>query len=175
MELKIAENGVLLIDNAHIIYTHFSGVADEYHREGERDFKLIIPSEEMADILANNKNKDGVGWNVNVKPPRTEEDDPFFTMKVKLAFRDRIDGNGEKYTTGPNIYLVSGNKRKKLTKEDVGILDDISIANVSMDVRPYDGFVQGKPFRSAWLNSMEVVQNIDRFEAKYAEEEFPEE
>ena len=50
------------------------------------------------------------------------------------------------------------------------MLDEIDIASVNMDLRPYDWEVNGKTGRSAYLQAMEVTQNIDRFGAKYAEE-----
>lgn len=55
------------------------------------------------------------------------------------------------------------------------MLDDIDIASVSLDIRPYDSEVNGQYYRTAYLQSMKVVQNIDRFAAEYAEEEYPEE
>ena len=50
-----------------------------------------------------------------------------------------------------------------------GSLDNIDIVNVSLDIRAYDWEVNGKTGRTAYLQAMEVTQNIDRFAAKYAE------
>ena len=41
-----------------------------------------------------------------------------------------------------------------------------------MDIRPYDDVVNGKPFRAAYLVSMEVVQDLDRFAAEYERERY---
>ncbi len=57
----------------------------------------------------------------------------------------------------------------------VSIVDEIDIRSVNLDVRPYDWEVNGKTGRTAYLQSMEVIQEIDRFAARYAEEESPEE
>jgi len=44
-----------------------------------------------------------------------------------------------------------------------------------MDIRPYDDVVNGKPFRAAYLASMEVTQDLDRFAAEYEREDEAEE
>ena len=56
----------------------------------------------------------------------------------------------------------------------MGLIDDIDILSVDMDIRPYDWEVNGKTGRTAYLQSMEVVQEVDRFAARFAEEEHPE-
>lgn len=155
--------GFLQIDEARIVWRNFSGAPSKYNREGDRNFALVIPNEEIADALANDKNQYGVGWNVKVRPPRNEDEDPFRFLPVKVKFNDK----------GPNIYLKTGNRMNRLDEESVACLDDVEIANVDLDIRPHDSEVNGKPFRSAYLKSICVTQNIDRFAARYAEEEYP--
>ena len=55
------------------------------------------------------------------------------------------------------------------------MLDRIDISSVDMDLRPYDWDVNGKTGRTAYLQSINVIQDIDRFSARYTEEEYPEE
>ena len=55
------------------------------------------------------------------------------------------------------------------------MLDDIDILSVDLDIRPYDNEINGKPFRSAYLQSIFVTQEVDRFASRFAEEEYPEE
>ena len=57
----------------------------------------------------------------------------------------------------------------------VPMLDDIDICSVNLDIRPYDWEVNGKTGRTAYLQAMKVIQEIDRFAAEMAEEEYPEE
>ena len=45
------------IDDARITYKNFMGVGDKFNREGDRNFALIIPTEGIADELANDKNE----------------------------------------------------------------------------------------------------------------------
>lgn len=151
MELTIAPNGVLQIDDARIIFRNFAGKEDKYNREGDRNFALLIPDREIADQLVDE------GWNVKIKPGRDEDDDEFIYLPVTVKFNDR----------GPNCYLISGRAERRLTEESVGIIDDIDISSVNLDIRPYDWEVNGKTGRKAYLSSIEVFQEIDRFGAKY--------
>ena len=156
MKLTFAENGYLIIDDARIIFRNFSGTESKYNRKGDRNFALVIDSQEICDALVKDVNKYGVSWNVKIRPPREEGDTPFMYMPVKVNMEGK----------GPNIYLKSGDNTRKLTTNNVGILDDIEIESVDLDIRPYDNVVNGKPYRSAYLQAMHVTQRIDRFEAR---------
>lgn len=160
MNLTFAPNGILQIDDARITYRNFAGRADKYNREGDRNFTLIIPDQDICDALLNDTNEYGVGWNIKIKAPREEGDNPFMTLKVKVKFNGR----------GPAVYLKTGDKVNKLDEATVGILDEIKIASVDLDIRPYDDIVSSKPFRAAYLHSIHVTQGItDRFAERYAE------
>lgn len=159
MELTFAPRGILQIDDARIAFRNFRGEGDKFNREGDRNFVLIIPTEEIADALTKE------GWNVKIRDPREEGDTPFMYLPVKVKFNDR----------GPQVYLVTGGRRNRLDEETVAMLDDIDIINVNLDIRPYDWEVNGKTGRTAYLQAIEVFQEIDRFAARYAEEENPRE
>lgn len=159
MELVFAPRGILQINDARIMFRNFRGEGDKFNREGDRNFVLIIPNEEIADALAKE------GWNVKIKDPREEGDTPFMYLPVKVKFNDR----------GPQIYLITGERHNRLDENSVAILDDIDILSVNLDIRPYDWEVNGKTGRTAYLQAIEVFQEIDRFAARYAEEENPRE
>lgn len=199
MELTFAPRDVLQIDDARLIFKNFRGEATKYNNEGNRNFALIIPSRDLTayevdsflethedaklvkgeepvlmyegnEIVTIDDALMALGWNVKIKPPRDEDDDPFIYLPVKVKFNDR----------GPNIYLHTGANRNKLDEETIGCLDVIDIVSVDMDIRPYDWVIQEgtpneKSGRTAYLQSMRVVQEIDRFAERYAEEEYPEE
>ena len=110
--------GVLQIEDARIIYRNFGGEASKYNREGDRNFAVIIPNQEICDQLT------AEGWNVKIKPPRDEDDTPFMFLPVKVKFNNR----------GPNIYVQSAGNVKRLTEETVGMLDEIDIQSVDMDL-----------------------------------------
>ena len=156
MNITFAPRGILQIDDAIIIYRNFSGAPSKFNREGDRNFALVIPDQETADRLIAD------GWNVKIKS-RGEDEDPFMFLPVKIKFNDR----------GPNVYLKTGSRVNKLDEESVSCLDDVDIMSVDLDIRPYDWDVNGKSGRTAYLQSISVTQNIDRFAARFAEEECP--
>ena len=86
-------------------------------------------------------------------------------LPVKVKFNDR----------GPNIYLRTGSRQVKLDKVSIDCLDNIDISSVDLDIRPYNWEVNGKTGMTAYLQGMEVVQEVDRFVERLAEDEFPEE
>ena len=147
MRITYAPRDILQIDDARIIYRNFAGRGDKYNREGDRNFAVVIPDEEMVNELTN------LGWNVKIKPPREDGDTPFMFLPVKVKFNDR----------GPNVYLKTGNVQNRLDEESVGLLDNIDIIGVDLDIRPFDWDVNGKQGRTAYLQSIRVVQDVDRF------------
>lgn len=147
MRITFVPRDILQIDDARIIYRNFAGRGDKYNREGDRNFAVVIPDEEMAAQLTD------LGWNVKIKPPREDGDAPFMYLPVKVKFNDR----------GPNVYLKTGDRQNRLDEESVGLLDNIDIIGVDLDIRPYDWSVNGKEGRTAYLQSIRVVQDVDRF------------
>ena len=153
MQVKFRKD-ILEIEDARIIYRNFEGVASKFNREGDRNFEVIVQNDEIKDILVE------AGWNVKIKPPRDEDDTPFMFIPVKVKFNNR----------GPAAYLRSGETVTRLNEETIGILDEIDIQSVSMDLRPYDWDVNGKTGRTAYLQAINVIQNIDRFGDMYSQE-----
>lgn len=162
MKINFASRGVVQIDEARIIYRNFAGAPSKFNREGDRNFAVVIEDQDIAEALTEK------GWNVKIKPPREEGDEPFMFLPVKVKFNDR----------GPRVYLqndLGGRNRVMLDEETVGMLDHVDIVNVDLDIRPYDWDVQGKTGRTAYLQSICVTQEVDRFLDSYAEQESPEE
>ena len=159
MEIAIAPNGVLQIDNARITHKNFAGEASAYNEKGKRNFSVIIPNQEIADMLIAD------GWRVKVRPPREEGEEPFRYLPVKVQFND----------FGPNVYLISGNARIELDEDSVHRLDRVAIANCDLDIRPYDwSRPDGSKGRSAYLQGIEVTQRVtDRFAERYNNNDVP--
>ena len=161
MEVRFTPNRIVEIDDARIVFRNFRGEGSRFNREGDRSFSVVIPDQETADELID------AGFNVKIKPPMEEGETPFMHMKVKVNFNDR----------GPIVWLVSGDRRVRLDENTVRRLDSIDIRSVNLDIQrgrePWE--INGQTGYAAYLRSIEVIQEIDRFSARMAEEEFPEE
>lgn len=152
MEITYAPRDILQINDARIIFRNFAGEGSKFNRQGDRNFAVIIEDQETADELVER------GWNVKIKPPRDEDDSPFMFLPVKVKFNDR----------GPAVYLKSGNATPvKLDEETIDCLDEIDILNVEVDIRPYNWEVNGKTGRTAYLQSIFVTQEVDRFADRF--------
>lgn len=166
MKLRFGPKDLLMIDDAKICWKNFSGAPTPYDRNGGKpEFHLVIPNDEIKDILLDNKSRDGASWNVKIRAPHEEGEAPFLHMKVNVRFNEY----------GPKVYLVTGDRQIRLDEEDVGMLDKMDIASVDMDIRPHDTIVNGVAYRTAYLQSIRVYQRMDRFEENMRETEWPEE
>lgn len=146
--------GFLQIENAKIIFRNFRGESSKFNREGDMSFAVLIPDQTIANNLIND------GYNVKIKPPREDGETPFMYITVKVKFNNN----------GPAVYLNSGNKITKLTKETIAMLDDIDIISCNMDLRPYHWEVNGNTGITLYLQAIDVRQKVDRFGQMYAEQ-----
>lgn len=153
MDITFAPQSIVEISDARIVYRNFRGEAGKFNREGDRNFSVVIPNQEIADALINE------GWNVKIKPPREEGDEPFMVLPVKVKFNAK----------GPRVYLVTGEHHNKLDEETIDCLDSIDILSVDLIIRPYDWEVNGKTGRTAYLQSMQVDQDVDNISARFEE------
>ena len=152
MEITTNNKGILEINNARLVYRNFQGRGDKFNREGDRNFSVVIPNQEIADQLL------AAGWNLKIKASRDDQELPFITLPVKIKFNDR----------GPACYLVASGNVTRLSEDMVGIIDDVDIESVDLDVRPYDWEINGKSGRTAYLQGISVTQKVDRFAERFA-------
>lgn len=153
MHITFAPRGIIQIDDARIVYRNFSGAGSKYNREGDRNFSIVIPDEELAERLIEK------GYNVKIKQAREEGEAPFIHLPVKVKFNEK----------GPAAYLRTGSVKNRLYEDTIGCLDDIDILSVDLDIRPYDWEVNGNTGRTAYLQAIHVTQQVDRFAERYAE------
>lgn len=143
----------LVIEGAKLIFRNFSGKADQYNREGDRNFNVIIDDGMLAQRLAEE------GWNIKIRPPREEGDEPLYRMPVKVNFNSDFP---------PKIWLVTRKANTLLNEETVGNLDYAEIRNVDLIITPYFWEVNGKSGVKAYLKTMYVTLEEDVFAEKYA-------
>lgn len=138
---------ILQIDEARICYRNFRGEAGKFNKEGERNFSLVIPDEEVANDLIER------GWRVKIRAPREEGDTPFMHLPVKVNFNSR----------GPKVYLKSGKRTLELDESTVNMLDSVDITSVDLDIRSYDWENSfGETGRKAYLMNIWVTQRVDQ-------------
>lgn len=143
----------LEIEDARLLFPNFSGKESKYNREGDRNFCVEIEDHEMAQKLIDD------GWNIRILQPRDEGEAPLHYLQVAVRF-DNFP---------PNIYMV--NKRGKpvrLDEESVNALDIADIVSADLIINPSQWEVNGKSGIKAYLRTMYVVIQEDRFAEKYA-------
>lgn len=144
---------VLNVENAHIIFRNFSGKESKFNRAGSRNFCVIISDEKFAKQLE----KDG--WNIKTLKAREEDEPDVHYMQVAVRF-DNIP---------PNIYLITSHNKTRLDEESIDTLDYADITNADVVIRPYHYDVNGKAGIKAYVKSMYITIEEDKFAAKYAD------
>lgn len=152
----------LCIEDAEILWRNFSGKEKTYNEEGDRNFCVFIDDDEMAQKLAAD------GWNVKIKKPYDETEEPRYYIKVRVSFESN---------TPPLIVLKKGKNTIELDESTIGRLDTADIIYIDLEINPYDYGSKrgGKPAISAYVKEMYVTIAESRFAAKYAAKEAPEE
>lgn len=165
MRINFGPRGIVEIDDAEFLWPNFSGRGTMYNREGDRNFNLRIRDVEIAQALIDE------GFNVKIKDPREEGEAPLMYLKVNVKFHPK---GSELERLNPVAYLVTGNNRVRMDEETICCFDNIDVLKVDLDISGSNWVVNGKTGRSAYLKKIYVTQNVDRFESRYAEEEYPE-
>lgn len=146
----------LIMENAKIRFRNFAGRPDEYTREGDRSFALVIEDEDLANKLRED------GWNVKMRLPKEEGAEPWYYLKVKVNF------NG----VPPKVVEVTSRNRVALNEDTVGILDTAELKSVDVEVSPYHWEVGGRSGITAYLKTLYATIEEDPFAAKYDMTEF---
>lgn len=141
----------VIIEGAKIIFRNFEGRETEFNRAGDKNFCVILP-EGLAEQLSED------GWNVRIRPPRDDQEEPFRYMPVKVKYGRRP----------PRIYMVTKRHTTLLDEESVKALDYAEIKDIDITINPYE-YAPGKI--SAYVDVMYVTIEEDAFADKYARDE----
>lgn len=145
------------IENAELLpgqFKNFSGRESQFNRAGDRNFAVFIDDKEVAQRMIDD------GWNVKIRQPRDEDEEPRYYIIVAVSFKVRP----------PKITLITGRKQQQLTEENVGILDDAEAKNVDLILHPYlwGPLPDGKSGVKAYLKEMYFEQRVSPLGEKYA-------
>ena len=145
----------LNIRDAHIVKRNFAGRFEDYNREGNRYFTIRIDDPEMAAALIAD------GLKIREGKRRSEDDDHRWYMDIRVAFNDY-------YPT--KICVYSGNVKRELNEETVGMLDRVRILKADMTIRARYWDVNGKSGYKAYLKVIHVtIEEEDPWANEYAQ------
>jgi hypothetical protein len=144
------------IAGAQIKYRNFSGKPGQFNAEGVRNFVVILDNKTA-------KKAEADGWNIKWLTSDDPREEQKASLQVAVRFGDRP----------PKIMLISSNGQSLLNEETVHILDWADIANVDVNIRPYEwvmhaGTKAEKRGVKAYLQAIYVTLYEDEFEKKYA-------
>ncbi len=150
-------NGDISIEHAVVIWSNFAGRPTKFNPQGgKRTFNIVLPRKIADELTAN-------GWNVKVREPRDEDDDPLIFTEIVLNMDSQYP---------PKVYLCSefGGKKSMNTLDGstVGELDDLEIENFDIIIHPYEHGRTEEYRIKGYANSIYATQahNFD-FGGKY--------
>lgn len=150
----------LEIEDAVILFRNFTGVGTQYNRLGDKNFSVRLDEESALPLIED-------GWNIKPLKPLDESDpEVYYHLPVKVRF-DIVP---------PTIWLITNGSRSKktlLNEKTVSVLDFADIVSADLVIKPYNWNAQGKSGIKAYLKTAYITIEEDRFAAKYAEEEYP--
>jgi hypothetical protein len=145
-------DGMLVIEDARLIFRNFAGREGRYNREGDRNFCVLLDEKTAEDMERD-------GWNVKALRSREEGDPEQPYLQVSIGFKIRP----------PRLVLVTSKGRSILDEGMVELLDWVDIKTVDLTIRPYEWAVGGKTGIKAYLKTMYVTIHEDPLDLKYAD------
>lgn len=150
-------DGNVVLEDRDILFRNFAGREGPYNQEGDRNFSVVLTEREAKQLA-----KDG--WNVKMREPREEGDEPLHYLQVSLKYRAR----GGRSLRGPRVVMITSRGRTTLGENEVELLDGVDILTCDLIIRPFDWVMNGKSGTKAYLQSMFVTIDEDPLERKYA-------
>lgn len=135
----------LVIDDAKLRFHNFAGEQTEFNVKGNRNIDIILPDNEIAVEMGQK------GWNVKIRKPRDPEEDPYYTLNVKINLDSKWP---------PDFYQYNGRQRIDFTLDQF-----IKQAEMESDRRVKDGkpgFTQNEIMERAKADFGDAVSRFDR-------------
>ncbi len=107
----------LVIDNAKLKFHNFAGTQTEFNVKGNRNIDVILPDNDMAVEMSRK------GWNVKVRQPRGNEEEPYYTLNIKVNMDSKWP---------PRIVQVNRNKQIHYDADMLNGLDDLNITDIGL-------------------------------------------
>lgn len=145
------EAQTVMLEDAKLIFRNFAGKEDQYNKEGNKNFAVLL-DEATAEMLLND------GWNVKYLKAREEGDEPQPYLPVGVRFD----------VMPPTIVMITSSGRARLDDDSVAVLDWANILTVDLIVRAFIWNVGDKSGTKGYLKSMYVTIEEDELEKKYA-------
>jgi hypothetical protein len=145
------EAQTVMLEDAKLIFRNFAGKEDQYNKEGNKNFAVLL-DDATAEMLLND------GWNVKYLKAREEGDEPQPYLPVGVRFD----------IMPPTIVMITSSGRARLDDDSVAVLDWANILTVDLIVRAYTWAVGDKSGTKGYLKSMYVTIEEDELEKKYA-------
>ena len=140
----------LEIANARLIFRNFSGKPDEFNKNGERKFGVIIDPEKVDELKSD-------GWNIkNTRP--NEDGEVLYYLIVKVQYSEYRH---------PNVFLITHERKVALEEYNVSQIDTSDLVEVNLVIQPYYWEVNGKSGIKAYLKTGYFEIQSDSFAEKY--------
>ena len=156
MDKKFIPN--IVLEGVKIKHRNLRGEPNDYNRAGDRNFSVILPSEELALQLKED------GW--NVKSWTNDKGETEWTLPVTVAFKT---SRGEDVRRPPRIYILADGVKTEQDQEMLndGSVDYADIHHVDLTIRPYAWETKNGSGIKAYLKNMYVTVNVDKLDRKF--------
>lgn len=152
MPRVLTPNDTVLIEGARIVFRNFAGKEDQFNREGNRNFAVLLDPE-VAEALSAD------GWNVKILRAREEGDEPQPYIQVSIGYKVRP----------PRIVMITSRGKTELNEGLLDLLDYADIVTTDLIFLPYNWEAAGKTGVKAYVKSMFVTVREDELEQKYGD------
>jgi hypothetical protein len=133
-------------------WSHFDGRADTYNDEGDHNFQIIIPQEDVPGLLE-------MGWSVSEREGLEEGDPPQYLLKAKISYR----------FSDPMIFLIKNGRKFRAKEVDLQDIRRGSTEQIDVILSPSRWVNGPRAGVTAYVKEMYVQIRESRFAAEYSD------